>query len=70
MELSGLSTKQAAIATLLWHCESMEEVDAVINAIGPEAEIVRNLILMESIEEELLEQESFEHIETYLKDIR
>jgi hypothetical protein len=69
MELANLTERQAFIATALWACDSMEQVDQVIELFGTDAEIVRDLILMEALEEELQEQESFEHIADYLRDI-
>jgi hypothetical protein len=69
MELSGLTERQATIATILWNCDSMEQVDKVIDMFGQDAQVVRDLILMEALEEELNEQESFEHIADYLRDI-
>jgi hypothetical protein len=69
MELAGLSERQAQIASILWACDSMEQVDKVIELFGKDAETVRDLILMEALEEELQEQDSFEHIEEYLRNI-
>jgi hypothetical protein len=69
MELAGLTERQAKIATILWSCDSMEDVDKIIELFGKDAEVVRDLILMEALEEELSEQESFEHIEDYLRGI-
>jgi len=69
MELAGLTERQATIASILWACDSMEQVDKVIELFGKDAETVRDLILMEALEEELQEQDSFEHIEEYLRNI-
>ena len=69
MNLDGLTKQQVQIASILWACDSMEQVDKVIELFGTEAESLRDLILMEAMEEELLEQESFEHIEEYLRNI-
>lgn len=47
----------------------MEQVDKVIEVFGSDAELVRDLILMEALEEELQEKESFDEVEEYLRNI-
>ena len=69
MELNGLTERQAFIASALWACDSMEQLDKVIEVFGSDAELVRDLILMEALEEELQEKESFDEVEEYLRNI-
>ena len=35
IELQGLSKKDVEICKLLWNCDSLEDVDAMVNAMPP-----------------------------------
>jgi hypothetical protein len=51
MHIDGLSKRQKIIATLLWEAESWEETEFIIGRFGVEAEAIRELILLEAIDE-------------------
>jgi hypothetical protein len=51
MNIDGLSKRQKIIATLLWEAESWEETEFIIGRFGVEAEAIRELILLEAIDE-------------------
>jgi alpha-D-ribose 1-methylphosphonate 5-triphosphate diphosphatase PhnM len=45
MQIDGLTDEQYEIAETLWHCESAEEVQEVIDQIGSEAYSVYQLMV-------------------------
>ena len=51
MIIDGLSKRQMIIATLLWEAESWEETEFIIEQLGVEAEAIRELIVLEAIDE-------------------
>ena len=51
MNIDGLSKRQKIIATLLWEAESWEETEFIISRFGVEAEAIRELIILEVIDE-------------------
>lgn len=51
MNIDGLSKRQKIIATLLWEAESWEETEFIIGRFGVEAEAIRELIVLEAIDE-------------------
>ena len=51
MHIDGLSKRQKIIATLLWEAESWEETEFIISQFGIEAEAIRELIVLEAIDE-------------------
>lgn len=51
MHIDGLSKRQKIIATLLWEAESWEETEFIISQFGIEAEVIRELIVLEAIDE-------------------
>ena len=51
MIIDGLSKRQMIIATLLWEAESWEETELIIDQFGIEAEAIRELIVLEAIDE-------------------
>ena len=51
MQIDGLSKRQKIIATLLWEAESLEETELIISQFGIEAEAIRELIVLEAIDE-------------------
>jgi hypothetical protein len=51
MNIDGLSKRQKIIATLLWEAESWEETEFIISQFGIEAEAIRELIVLEAIDE-------------------
>ena len=51
MNIDGLSKRQKIIATLLWEAESLEETELIIGQFGIEAEAIRELIVLEAIDE-------------------
>lgn len=51
MIIDGLSKRQMIIATLLWEAESWEETELIIGQFGIEAEAIRELIILEAIDE-------------------
>ena len=51
MLIDGLSKRQKIIATLLWEAESWEVSEFIIEQFGIEAKVVRELIVLEAIDE-------------------
>lgn len=51
MSIAGLSKRQKIIATLLWEAESWEETELIIEQFGSEAESIRELLILEAIDE-------------------
>ena len=51
MYIDGLSKRQKIIATLLWEAQSWEETELIISQFGVEAETIRELIVLEAIDE-------------------
>ena len=51
MHIDGLSKRQKIIATLLWEAESWEETEFIIDQFGVEAKVIRELIVLEAIDE-------------------
>lgn len=51
MSIDGLSKRQKIIATLLWEVESWEETEFIVSQFGVEAEAIRELIVLEAIDE-------------------
>ena len=51
MIINGLSKRQMIIATLLWEAESWEETELIVGQFGIEAEAIRELIVLEAIDE-------------------
>ena len=51
MHIDGLSKRQKIIATLLWEAESWEEAEFIIEQFGVEAKVIRELIVLEAIDE-------------------
>ena len=51
MHIDGLSKRQKIIATLLWEAESWEETELIIEQFGVEAKVIRELIVLEAIDE-------------------
>lgn len=51
MHIDGLSKRQKIIATLLWEAESWEETEFIVSQFGIEAEAIRELIVLEAIDE-------------------
>lgn len=51
MNIDGLSKRQKIIATLLWEAESWEETEFIVSQFGIEAEAIRELIVLEAIDE-------------------
>ena len=51
MYIDGLSKQQKIIATLLWEADSWEETEFIIEQFGIEAKVVRELIVLEAIDE-------------------
>ena len=51
MHIDGLSKRQKIIATLLWEAESWEETEFIIEQFSVEAKAIRELIVLEAIDE-------------------
>lgn len=51
MYIDGLSKRQMIIASLLWEAESWEETEFIIEQFGVEAKAIRELIVLEAIDE-------------------
>jgi hypothetical protein len=51
--LDGLNELQQQIATLLWGAQTEDEYDAVLLRFGQDAELVRDLMILAALDEEL-----------------
>ena len=53
IKLEGLSEKDVQICSLLWNCDSIEAVDAMVNAMPPayknRAQVMRELMTAEQL---------------------
>ncbi len=69
MHIDGLSKRQKIIATLLWEAESWEETEFIIEQLGIEAKVVRELIVLEAIDELVWCNGACDQAEQILSDI-
>lgn len=69
IKIENLNERQMKIADLLWACETIEETDELVEQIGQEANVVRELILLAGIDELVEAQTDFSKIQTLLKNI-
>ena len=69
MIINGLSKRQMIIATLLWEAESLEETELIIGQFGIEAEAIRELIVLEAIDEMVWCNGACDQAEQILSDI-
>jgi hypothetical protein len=45
IEIDGLNARQAMIADMLWEAPTMKDVAAIVQAIGPDAAVVRDMLV-------------------------
>lgn len=69
IKLENLNKRQMKIADLLWACETAEETDQLVEQIGYEADTVRELMMLATIDILVDEQLDFSKIQTLLKNI-
>ena len=69
MIIDGLSKRQMIIATLLWEAESWEETEFIIEQFGVEAKAIRELIVLEAIDELVWYNGACDQAEQILSDI-
>ena len=69
MSIDGLSKRQMIIATLLWEAESLEETEFIIEQFGVEAKVIRELIVLEAIDEMVWCNCACDQAEQILSDI-
>jgi hypothetical protein len=69
IKLENLNIRQMKIADLLWACETTEETDELVEQIGCEAETIRELMMLATIDQLVDEQLNFSRIQTLLKNI-
>ena len=69
MSIDGLSKRQKIIATLLWEVESWEETEFIVSQFGVEAEAIRELIVLEAIDELVWCNDVCDQAEQILSDI-
>ena len=69
MYIDGLSKRQMIIATLLWEAESWEETELIIEQFGVEAKVIRELIVLEAIDELVWRNGACDQAEQILSDI-
>ena len=69
MHIDGLSKRQKIIATLLWEAESWEETEFIIEQFGVEAKAIRELIVLEAIDELVWYNGACDQAEQILCDI-
>jgi nicotinic acid mononucleotide adenylyltransferase len=69
IKIEGLSKRQMKIADLLWACSTIEETEELVEQIGKEADVVRELMLLAGIDELVEVQTDFSKIQTLLKNI-
>ena len=51
MHIDGLSKRQKIIAALLWEATSWGETELIVSQFGVEAKAIRELILLEAIDD-------------------
>lgn len=69
IKLENLNKRQIKIADLLWACETAEETEELVEQIGYEAETIRELMMLATIDILVDEQMDFSKIQTLLKNI-
>jgi hypothetical protein len=51
IEIDGLNARQAMIADMLWEAPTMKDVAAIVQAIGPDAAVVRDMLVAATYDE-------------------
>ena len=51
IEITGLNARQAMIADMLWEAPTMKDVAAIVQAIGPDAAVVRDMLVAATYDE-------------------
>jgi nicotinic acid mononucleotide adenylyltransferase len=69
IKIENLNKRQMKIADLFWACETIEETEELVEQIGQEADVVRELMLLAGIDELVEAQTDFSKIQTLLKNI-
>ncbi len=62
--------RQCVIADLLWACDTKDDVHAVIEILGTEAEVVFQMILTETIDQETQKETYFPHVMELLESLK
>lgn len=70
MELQGLTTRQVGIANLMWACNTIEEVEAVVSVFGTDAALVKQMILLAALDEMIDAEDEFPEIVTLLESMK
>lgn len=69
IKLEGLSKRQVKIADLLWACSTVEETEDLVQKIGREADVVRELMILAGIDQRVEMQTDFSKIQKLLSTI-
>jgi hypothetical protein len=51
IEIPGLTSRQCMIADMIWEAPTMKDVSAIVQAIGPDAAVVRDMLLAATYDE-------------------
>jgi hypothetical protein len=70
MEIRFANPEQAAIADLMWAARDLTEVQAILNVFGVAADIVYNMIIAASIDEQVAEETEFPFVLEILESVK
>ena len=68
--IQGFTPAQRILADLIWNAPSQEEVDELIRKFGHDARVVRDMILFEVIDDELLEETEFKMAKEVINSVK
>lgn len=51
MVITGLTLKQVEFADILWNCQSTEEMLVLVETLGKDAEVVRDMIIANTLDD-------------------
>jgi hypothetical protein len=69
IRIEGLTKRQLKIADLIWACSTFEETEDIVQKIGREADVIRELVLLGAIDKRVEMQTDFSKIQKLLSTI-
>ena len=70
IQVHGLTEAQRVIADLLWGCDTMDEVQLVVDKLGHQARVVLDLIVLAAGDEEVEKMTSYPAAEAIIAKIK
>lgn len=70
IQIHGLTEKQKAIADILWACDTLDEVQLVIDKLGDQVKVILDLIVLASVDSEVDKMTSFPIAEKLISKIK